>query len=79
VYLVQVGDTMEHISSKYAISVQEILKNNTHISEVLSPGLFLYLPGIKSPVIATASMNRENLELSVSGSFAHKLKLINPN
>jgi surface antigen len=24
-------------------------------------------------------MNRENLELSVSGSFAHKLKLINPN
>lgn len=35
VYLSQAGDTIESIAGKYAISANDILKNNTHISGVL--------------------------------------------
>lgn len=78
VYLSQAGDTLESIARKYAISVNDITKNNTHIIQELQVGSLVYLPGLKAPVVTPASVNREDAELSTSQSFTHALKLINP-
>lgn len=78
VHLSREGDTVDSIARKYSIPANEITKNNTHISGTLQVGSLVYLPGLKAPVVTRASDNREDAELSVSGSFTHKLTLINP-
>jgi LysM repeat protein len=78
VHLSQTGDTLESIARKYAISVNDVIKTNTHLTKDLPAGSLVYLPGLKAPVVTSAAENREDSELSISHSFTHKLTLINP-
>ena len=51
VYMTSTGDTLESISKKYSLTSESILKNNPHSISGIKPGVMLYLPGLKPPVI----------------------------
>jgi len=74
VYTVVAGDTLESISKKYSITLDIILKNNPQSISGIKPGIMLYLPGLKPPVIVSSGDDK------ISGKKAppYTLKLLAP-
>ena len=75
VYMVNTGDTMASISKKYSITPEIILKNNPQSISGIKPGLMLYLPGLKPPVIVSSADDKTS---SGKKALPYTLKLLAP-